>query len=83
MTYLKTLRDAAMKCSNVEYRNVVRMSADILDAALTRLNSDPTEANMIALNGAWSCAAKILKNIPPEADPSPVGGWTEPARLAA
>ena len=83
MTYLKTLRDAAMACSNVDYRALVRRTADILDATLTRLHMDPTEENMIAVNGAWASAARALKNIPPEADPNPVGGDTEPARLAA
>jgi hypothetical protein len=83
MTYLKAIRDAAMACSNIDYRAVLRDVADGLDADLARLADNPTEEAMIAANASWARAARVMKNIPPEADPSPFDGWTEPARLAA
>lgn len=83
MTFIKELRTAAMGCSNVEYRALLRHHADALVLRLELLHTSPTSNNMRALNAAWSQAVRVLKNIPPEAPPAPLSGSTEPARLAA
>jgi len=83
MTFLKQLRDAAMQCSNVDYQSTLRAVVNTLETAITDLGVDPTEDHMRVLNAAWSKAARVLANVPPEADPAPLGGSVEPARLAA
>jgi len=80
---LKQLRDAAMQCSNVDYRSLLRGAADLLETHITVFSRDPTANNLIGVNGAWSYSSRILANVPPEAPPAPTSGDTEPARLAA
>lgn len=82
MTFLKKLRDAAAGCSNVEYRDALRRHADNVSYWIAKLNLDPTEFNMQALNCAWAAADRFFNNIPPEGSPDPVSGSPEPAVLA-
>lgn len=82
ITFLKELRDAAKACSNIDYRALIKQSADSLQWAIAVFARDPTKQNMIDLNGAWANAAKILKEIPPEGDPAPLAGAPEAAKLA-
>ncbi len=81
--FLKNLRDTAMSCSNLEYRVLLRFAADEVGGRIAALYRDASESNMKTLNGAWANASRLLANVPPEADPAPLGGDTEPARLAA
>jgi hypothetical protein len=82
MTFLLQLRDAAKDCSNVDYRAKLRQAADSVDVAIRKFAADSTQERMIDLNGAWSHAQRVLKNVPPEGEPAPVGGAPEPAKLA-
>lgn len=81
-TLTKQLRDAAKQCSNVDYRQTLRDAADQLEEAIDELFAEPTRDSMIALNGAWAYAERVLKNVPEEADPTPLSGSTAPAVLA-
>ena len=83
MTILLKLRNAAKDCSNKDYSKALRLQADEIAGRLTIVHHDPTDENMQSLNGVWSKASRLLKNIPPEGDPAPLGGDAEPARLAA
>ena len=83
MTFLKKLRDAAMECSNVDYRLRLRQAADDVEVALGWLHKEPTEVNMRAVIGFWANAERIFENRPKEGTPSPISGSPEPARLAA
>jgi hypothetical protein len=79
---IKQLRDAAMKCSDVLYRQFMRDAADSLDHAI--LNLQATTGHMRVLNGYWAHAVRVLDAVPTEADPQPpVAGAPEVARLAA
>jgi hypothetical protein len=80
---LGKLYEAARECSNVDYRALLKSAADVLDTTITHFNDDPTENNLIALNCAWAYGHRLLINLPPEGTPAPLGGDTEPARLAA
>jgi hypothetical protein len=83
MSFLKKLRDAAAQCSNIEYRVLLRDSADRVAYLIADLQRDPTEENMQALNSAWAFAERVYNNMPPEGTPAPIAGAPEPARLAA
>jgi hypothetical protein len=82
MNFLKQLREAARTCSNVEYRDQLKAAADEVERAAYGFYMDICAARMVILNGAWANAVRILKNVPPEGDPSPVTGAPEAARLA-
>lgn len=82
-SFLKTLRDRASQCSNVEYRAVLRQAADSVQHTVRMLSLFPTVDRMQDLNGAWASAQRILDNTPAEGDPAPVSGAPEVARLAA
>lgn len=77
------LREAAKRCSNIDYRAQLRSAAAWLVEEAKNFWDNPARENLTALNGAWSHAERVLKNVPPEADPAPLSGSTEPARLAA
>lgn len=83
MTFLLKIRTAAMQCSNVDYRQALQLAADELAGRISILYGEPTEDNMRALQGAWACATRLVKEIPPEGSTDPLGGSCEPARLAA
>jgi len=84
LTILKELRDAAMKCSNLDYRQMLKDMADRIDVSLSLLHRYPSTDNMIALNGLWARADWALKNIPPEAAPTPPqSSVMEQMRMAA
>ena len=84
MTILKELRDAATRCTRPAYRESLQWTADHLEKLITELMETPNDEAMIHLNGTWSYAKKLLKNLPAEADPQPpMSGAPEPARLAA
>lgn len=83
MTLVKKLRDAAMECSNVEYRALLKASADDVEVAIRGVVVQPDDDCLRDLIGSWAVAHKVLKNIPPEGDPAPLSGSVEPARLAA
>lgn len=82
MTFLRKLREAAMQCSNVDYRELLRDAADNIEIDIRVLHDSPTEDNMRALIGAWAKAERILDNMPPEGTPAPLAGSPEPALLA-
>lgn len=82
-TYLRRYREAAKQCSNVKYREAMLLVADELAGRIDLLANNSTEENMQALTGCWAKAARLLRDRPPEADPTPLGGSIEPARLAA
>lgn len=83
-TFLKTLRDAAMKTSHYEYATELRWCADNIARITKELAEKPTGEALGLLNGLWARASRTLVNLPPEADPqAPLSGPTEPARLAA
>lgn len=79
----KRLRDAAMKCSNVDYRSLMHDAANRVGAAILDFESDATDTNMQHLTGMWAYGTRILNNVPDEAPPAPLAGSPEPARLAA
>jgi hypothetical protein len=81
--FVKDLRDAAMACSNIEYRQELREQATALRQHIIRLEAFPSVDNMAALNGAWARATVLLKNVPPEGTPDPLSGAPEAALLAA
>jgi hypothetical protein len=87
MTFLKELRDAAMKCSNPDYRETLKRAADRIEERIAQLTDTPTHEAMIGLNGAWARAYVVLKNTPPEAEPTPpvssAAEAEEPLRMAA
>jgi hypothetical protein len=83
MTFLKKLRDAAMECSNIDYRALLQEAADQVEARVTDLCALPSEENMRALIGAWAKAERVFNGLPPEGTPAPISGSPEPARLAA
>lgn len=83
MSILKQLRDAAMGCSNAQYRLALQMVADELSGRIAVLSDDPTAEAMLALNGTWANAVRLLKTLPAEGGNDPTSGSTEPARLAA
>lgn len=84
------LRDAAQRCTHIDYRALIRIRADDLSVAIDQFCAYPNKHNMSALNGAWATAARVLKDMPPEGDDAPVSGApsatvfaTEPKRMAA
>jgi hypothetical protein len=83
MTFLKRLRDAAMECTNIDYRQYLRFKADTLELSLSAAYGNPTTENMKNLNGAWASAWRAYNERPEEGTPSPMSGSPEPARLAA
>jgi hypothetical protein len=84
LTILKQLRDAAMTCSNADYRAVLKDLANNIQSTIDALHAFPTEDNMIALNGFWARADWALKNVPPEAEPTPPqSSVMEEMRMAA
>lgn len=82
LTFLKKLRDAAMNCSNLDYRTILRHQADEISDRLHLTYTEPTEENMKMLNSAWACGVRLLANVPDEAPPAPLAGSPEPAGLA-
>jgi hypothetical protein len=82
MTFLMQLRDAAMQCSNTQYRALLRAIADHIETAIDNVRWNPTEETMRDLVGYWAKAERILKNVPPEGDPAPLGGSTEATKFA-
>lgn len=81
-TFVKQLRDAAMACSNVDYRALLRTEADSIDMLIDHFVDYPTSKNLERLNGAWARATRVLENVPPEAPPAPQAGSPEPPLLA-
>jgi hypothetical protein len=81
MTILKELRDAAMGCTNLEFKRGLLDLANAIQLAIAQLQYNPIEDNMITLNGLWARADWLLKNVPPEAAPTPPR--TEELRMAA
>lgn len=82
MNMLFRLNEAARTCSDPILKDTLKQTAVSLTGAAKRLANDPTEDNMIALNGLWGFSHRILKRAE-QPDPAPTGGHTEPARLAA
>ena len=82
-TFLDKIRVAAMNCTNVNYRFALHNAADEVSGRLHVVAADPTEANMIDLNGAWAKAAALMRGVPPEGTHDPFSGSTEPTKLAA
>lgn len=76
-TFLKELRDAAMKCSNIEYREQLHLVVNAVDDAITEVSEWPSTENLKRLNGLWAKAQRILENVPPEGAPAPVSGPSE------
>ena len=74
MTFSLKLRNAAKGCTNAEYKAAIQSIADSIDLRVKDLGADPTENNMIRLNGAWAVAARLLRNLPDEGSPSPSTG---------
>lgn len=83
MTFLLQLRNALKECSNIDYRETMKRAADTLDERIEAFTIQPDREAIIALNGAWAYAERVLKNKPEEGTPAPLSGPTEPARLAA
>jgi hypothetical protein len=81
MNKIKELRDAAMTCSNVDYRQVLKDCADRLDEAWATLMACQEDEYLSDVIGLSSHAKYLLENLPPEADPSPLGGDTTPALM--
>lgn len=81
---LFALREAKRTCANKQWRAMLDEAANLLDAATRLFVRENTKAAMIALNGAWAYAERILKEAPPVVDPQPpLAGAPEAARLAA
>ena len=83
MKDLRQLSEASRLCSNVDYRETMKAAAHACALAAFEFTRDITEENLTRLNGAWAHAARVYANRPPEWDPAPLSGYTEPARLAA
>ena len=83
MTFLKKLRDAAMVCTNLGYRELLKAHADNVSAKIDLVYVDPTEVNMRLLNASWARADRVYRNRPEEGTPAPISGSPEPAILAA
>jgi hypothetical protein len=81
MTFLKKLRDAAMQCSNVDYRALLRAEANLVQASIDMFAVMMDDDSLRHLNGAWASAHRVLKNMPPEGDPAPLGGSTEATKF--
>lgn len=79
----KRLRDAAMACSNVDYRALLHDTANRVGCAILDFESDATASNLSNLNSVWAYGVRVLNNVPDEAPPAPLSGPSEPARLAA
>lgn len=75
------LRSRAMLCSKPELRELLRKVADEFQVAMRQAYENPTEHNLMVLNGAFIHAYRVLKNVPPEAQPTPP--VTEEMKLAA
>jgi hypothetical protein len=71
MTLLLQLRDAAKKCSNPEWQVGLRKLADDLNDSTVLFYTDPTAERLITVNGLWARGEWLLKNVPPEAEPTP------------
>lgn len=85
-TFLLELRDAAKQCSNLQYRELLKTAADRIQFRLDQIFHEPTQENMVTLNGAWARAVAVLRDVPPEAEPTPpVSSAAEvmPMRMAA
>lgn len=83
MKSLAELGEAARRCSNLDYQMTMRAASHAASEAINAFFYEPTIANMIALNGAWAHATRVLANVPPEGAPAPLSGPVEAARLAA
>lgn len=82
-TFLFELREAANNCTQLGYAYLLRAAADDLQGLIEELHANPTREAMTYVNGVWAYARRILENLPVEGTPAPLGGDTEPARLAA
>ena len=83
-SFLLELRTAATKCTNVAYREELRTSANEIGWAFAAVERSMSTEDMSKLVSNWSRAMRVLKNVPPEADPNaPLDGAPEAARLAA
>ena len=69
--FIKELRDAAMGCSNIFYRKVLKEQSDRIEEYLELLAHEPNDDNMRNLLGAWIRSKKILHEMPPEGTPAP------------
>ena len=76
--------DAYSQCSHPTYRMALKHAFDELWCAIEAFHEDPTDEELIHLNGMWAHSTRILAGTPPEAGtPDPTSGDAEPARLAA
>lgn len=82
MKSLLELREAAMQCSNLEYRYLMFEVADEVDVAIKELVDKCSEAAMQRAQCAWVHAKRIFESRPGEGDPAPLAGSPEPAKLA-
>lgn len=83
MKDLREFNEAMRACSNVEYRDHMHMISEYCVLYTEAFFMNPTSENLRNLNGMWALAARLLKHLPPTGAPAPLGGDTEPARLAA
>lgn len=86
MNFLLHLRETAKTCAKPEVAKLLRDAADDLDIKLTAAYRDPTKERMVALNGAWVFATRVLKNAPPLGGDGTTGGAVpldEQQRMAA
>ncbi len=83
MTFLKQMRDEALKCSEELPKFKLRQAADALDMAIKLLYMSPTKEAMVAVNGAWAHAELVLRVTREGNDDGPTaGGLKDPAQLA-
>lgn len=84
MNRLLELREAAKQCSNVEYRVMLKNTADDIEHYINLVKEHPDNNTMMLLNCMWSQGERLLKNVPPEGSPAPVtDAMEEPMRMAA
>lgn len=74
MNILLELRETAKHCPNVLTAKLVKDAADDLDHALTELHENPMARTMIAVNGAWARAIRLLDQVPPIGGDGTTGG---------
>ena len=54
------MRDQAKQEPNASLSRELRRHADLIDDAVSYLEANPTATNMVALNGLWARAQRLL-----------------------
>lgn len=73
-TFLLELRDRAKEERSAVLRGELRNHADLIGEAIYNLDASPTPSNMVALNGLWARARRLLMRSQEGAGPEGGGG---------